>query len=134
MVHFRSSQYLVPDVGSHAFSPDAHHERSLRTQLRLVWYRRLTGYTEGPTLITGATCPHNFLAAMTSWHDGGEVAAVEVYSGGLGGLMAQLLGDGPWEPEPETWPKDNQELDCRSELARRRMSMMNWPNSNPTGR
>ena len=63
MVHFRSSQYFLPDMGSHAVSPDAHHERSLRTQLRLVWYLRLIGDTEGPTLITGATC-HNYILLL----------------------------------------------------------------------
>ena len=61
VVHFRSSQYLLPDMGSHAVSPDVHHERSLRTQLRLVWYPRLIGDTEGPALITGATCHNYFL-------------------------------------------------------------------------
>jgi len=61
MVHFRSSQYPLPDMGSHAVSPDVHHQRSLRSQLRLVWYPRLIGDTEGPTLITGATCHNTFL-------------------------------------------------------------------------
>ena len=63
VVHFRSSQYLLPDMGSHAVSPDVHHERSLRTQLRLVWYLRLIGDTEGPALITGATC-HNYILLL----------------------------------------------------------------------
>ena len=42
-------------MGTHAFSPDAHHNRSLRMQLRAVWCLRLIGDTEGPTLIAGAT-------------------------------------------------------------------------------
>ena len=63
MVHFCSSQYLLPDMGTHAVSPDAHHVCSLRTQLRLVWYLRLIGDTEGPALITGATC-HSYILSL----------------------------------------------------------------------
>lgn len=53
MVHLRSSQSFTPDGLRSAFSSNAHHNRSLRMQLRSVWYHRLIGDTEGPTLITG---------------------------------------------------------------------------------
>jgi hypothetical protein len=53
MVHLRSSRLFTPDGFQSAFSSDAHHSRSLRMQLRLVWYLRLIGDTEGPTRIAG---------------------------------------------------------------------------------
>lgn len=53
MVHLHSSQLLTPDRIISAFSHDAHHNRSLRMQLRVVWYLRLIGDTEGPSLIAG---------------------------------------------------------------------------------
>lgn len=48
MVHLRSSPYFIPDRGPPAFSLDAHHGRSLRPQLRVVWCLLLIGDTEGP--------------------------------------------------------------------------------------
>ena len=41
MVHLHSSQLLTPDGIISAFSHDAYHNRSLRMQLRVVWYLRL---------------------------------------------------------------------------------------------
>jgi hypothetical protein len=61
MVHLHSSQLFIPDGILSAFSLDAHHNRSLRMQLRVVWYLRLIVDTEGPTLITGTACLHSFL-------------------------------------------------------------------------
>lgn len=55
MVHFHSSQSFTPNRSIPAFSHDAHHNRSLRMQLRVVWYLRLIDDTEGPSLITGTT-------------------------------------------------------------------------------
>jgi len=49
MVHLHSSQLLTPDGIISAFSLDAYHNRSLRMQLRVVWYLRLIGDTEGPS-------------------------------------------------------------------------------------
>lgn len=55
MVHLHSSQLFTPDGIVSAFSHDAYHNRSLRMQLRVVWYLRLIDDTEGPSLITGTT-------------------------------------------------------------------------------
>jgi hypothetical protein len=54
MVHLHSSQSFLPDRSIPAFSHDAHHNRSLRMQLWVVWHRRLIGDAEGPALIAGA--------------------------------------------------------------------------------
>jgi hypothetical protein len=40
------------------------------------------------------------------YSDGGEGAAVDVFGGGLGGLMDQFLGPGDWAPRPDMWPKN----------------------------
>jgi hypothetical protein len=53
MVHLHSSHSFIPDRSIPAFSHNAHHNRSLRMQLRVVWCLHLIGDTEGPTLITG---------------------------------------------------------------------------------
>ena len=53
MVHLHSSQSFIPDRSAPAFSHDAHHNRSLRMQLRVVWRLHLIGYAEGPSLIAG---------------------------------------------------------------------------------
>lgn len=68
MVHLHSSQLLTPDGIISAFSHDAYHNRSLRMQLRVVWYLRLIGDTEGPSLITGTTLTTQLLAVSSSWH------------------------------------------------------------------
>ena len=65
-------------MGTHAFSPDAHHNRSLRMQLRAVWCLRLIGDTEGPTLIAGATWlrgvhPLRLLGTPTSMLTQGDI-------------------------------------------------------------
>ncbi len=60
VVHLRSSQLFLPDRSTPAFSPNAHHNRSLRMQLRAVWYHHLIGDTEGPTLITNTTWYYSF--------------------------------------------------------------------------
>ena len=52
MVHLHSSQSFIPDRSTPAFSHDAHHNRSLRMQLKAVWYLLLIDDTERPTLIT----------------------------------------------------------------------------------
>ena len=68
MVHLHSSQSFIPNRSIPAFSHDAHHNRSLQMQLRVVWYPRLIGDTEGPF-------PHHWYnmatqhpAASPSWH------------------------------------------------------------------
>ncbi len=33
--------------------------------------------------------------------DGGESAAIDVFGGGLGGLISQFFGDGDWTPKPQ---------------------------------
>ena len=53
MVHLHSSHSFIPDRSIPAFSHDAHHNRSLRMRLRVVWRLHLIGDTEGPALITG---------------------------------------------------------------------------------
>jgi hypothetical protein len=54
MVHLHSSQSFLPDRSIPAFSHNAHHNRSLRMQLWVVWHLRLIGDAEGPALIAGA--------------------------------------------------------------------------------
>lgn len=39
----------------------------------------------------------------SSYKDGGEAAAIEIYEGSLGGLPYQFFGEGDWIPKPETW-------------------------------
>jgi len=53
MVHLHSSHSFIPDRSIPAFSHDAHHNRSLRKQLRVVWRLYLIGDAEGPALIAG---------------------------------------------------------------------------------
>lgn len=52
MVHLHSSHSFTPDRSIPAFFHDAHHNRSLRMQLRVVWRLHLIGDAEEPTLIT----------------------------------------------------------------------------------
>jgi hypothetical protein len=52
MVHLCSSPSFIPCGIIPAFSFDAHHNRSLRMQLKAVWYLLLIDDTERPTLIT----------------------------------------------------------------------------------
>lgn len=67
MVHFHSSHSFIPNRSIPAFSHDAYHTRSLRMQLRVVWYLRLIGDTEGPALITD-TAWLTVSTASPSWH------------------------------------------------------------------
>lgn len=53
MVHLYSSPSFTPCGIISAFSFDAHHKRSLRLQLKVVWYLLLIDDTERPALITG---------------------------------------------------------------------------------
>lgn len=42
-----------------------------------------------------------------TYEDAGEKAALEVYGGGLGGLIEQFFGENLWDPAPETWTSSN---------------------------
>ncbi|MFI3221498.1 MAG: hypothetical protein QX191_00530, partial [Methylococcaceae bacterium] len=66
MVHLHSSHSFIPDKSIPAFSHDAHHNRSLRMQLRVVWRLFLISYAEGPALITDTAwlAVSNYLAFL----------------------------------------------------------------------
>lgn len=49
------------------FSFDAHHNRSLRMQLKVVWYHSLLNDTERPALITDTACSFRLREGGTSW-------------------------------------------------------------------
>jgi hypothetical protein len=68
MVHLRSSPLFIPNGFLSAFSFDAHHNRSLRMQLKVVWHRSLLNDTERPTLITDTACSIRLTVGGTSWH------------------------------------------------------------------
>src|ERR1019366_237314 len=61
-VRWCSSLQISPDGVYPAFSCDAHHQRSERQQLAVVWSLRLIAGSEGPTLISLAA-PH----LLCSW-------------------------------------------------------------------
>src|ERR1019366_5987290 len=61
-VRWCSSLQISPDGVYPAFSCDAHHQRSERQQLAVVWILRLIAGSEGPTLISLAA-PH----LLCSW-------------------------------------------------------------------
>lgn len=42
-------------------------------------------------------------ANKANYDDGGESAAIEIFGGGLGGLITQFFGDGDWAPNPKEW-------------------------------
>jgi len=44
---------------------------------------------------------------MANYEDGGELAAIKVYGGSLGGLIEQYFGEGNWSPDPEVWNKQH---------------------------
>ncbi len=46
-------------------------------------------------------------ANASSWDDGGESAAIDIYEGSLGGLPFQFFGEGDWSPKPESWASDS---------------------------
>src|SRR5882757_4182146 len=56
-VRFRSSPWTSPDGIRSRLFRDAHHHRSLRQQLAVVWHPLLIAGAEGPTLISH-TAPH----------------------------------------------------------------------------
>ena len=39
------------------------------------------------------------------YSDGGESAAIDIYEGSLGGLIAPILGENNWAPNPKTWDR-----------------------------
>lgn len=43
--------------------------------------------------------------AEAHWDDAGESAMKKVFELSLGDLVADFLGEGPWAPRPEMWPK-----------------------------
>jgi hypothetical protein len=38
-----------------------------------------------------------------NYDDGGESAAIEIFGGGLEGLITQFFGEGDWVPKPQEW-------------------------------
>ena len=46
-------------------------------------------------------------ANKASYEDAGDNAAVEVYGGGVGGLIEQFFGENDWSPKPEQWGESN---------------------------
>lgn len=50
-------------------------------------------------------------ANKANYSDGGESAAIEVYEGSLGGLIAQYFGEGDWSPNPEDWANTQNDPD-----------------------
>ena len=68
MVHLCSSPLFTPNGFLSAFSFDAHHNRSLRMQLKVVWHRSLLNDTERPALISDTACSIRLTVGGTSWH------------------------------------------------------------------
>jgi hypothetical protein len=93
MVHLRSSPHFIPDRGSPAVSHDAHHGRSLRPQLRVVWCLLLIGDTEGPIPHHWCNMARPHPAASPSWHTDNYAD-----TGGFGGIYEIHEFVFPWVP------------------------------------
>ena len=42
-----------------------------------------------------------------SAEDAGDKAAIEIYGGGVGGLIEQFFGKNDWSPKPGVWGASN---------------------------